>query len=263
MQTPHPFSFAAEDLARQEDWLYEELAVMRERLLATDTGRIWRDIPNGHKWLGYFEIYDALFTPFRNRRPKVLEIGVDRGGSMELWRRFFGAGCTIVGLDINPDCRQFDNPAAGSFVRVGSATDDGFTHAVLAEFGPFDIIIDDGSHKASDQIASFNLLFGAALTNRGLYVVEDLESAFWGQRTGQADMPITFMDFVKSILDQMHQPFQQHDYGYFLIQNEGERAAKPLIVSRVAKLVFEIRFFRQIVCIQKKTVAPPIVQHLL
>ena len=229
------------------------------RLLNNVCGDLWRHIPKGHKWLNYFDSYEALFSVFRGKGPKVLEIGVDRGGSLVLWKNYFGPESQIVGIDINQDCAAFNDPAAGVYVRIGSQTDPAFLGSVVDEFGPFDIIIDDGSHIVSHQITSFNLLFDRGVKVGGVYMVEDLETSYWGGRSGQVDLPVTFIDFARSVLDLMHQPYVEHDYGIFHI---GEASGKTLQVPRIAKLINQIRFFDSIAAFYRTYRLPPVAEYL-
>ena len=215
-------------------------------------------MPHGHKWLSYFDVYEAVFARFRGRAPNVLEIGVDRGGSLDLWHRYFGAGARITGIDINPDCAAFEDIARGLRVRIGSQSDRAFLEAVVAELGPFNLIIDDGSHVVSDQIASFNALFDGGLIENGVYFVEDLETSYWGDRTGQLDLPINFIDFIKGIVDLMHQPYRELDYLGFRIETV---AGKTISGPRIAQIVDEVRIFDSVVAVTRRTRMPPVVEY--
>src|SRR6185436_388571 len=75
-----------------------------ERIAATHTGA------RANKWQHYFEIYDRHFARFRGREITVLEVGVAGGGSLEIWRSYFGPKARIVGMDINPDCKSCEAP---------------------------------------------------------------------------------------------------------------------------------------------------------
>jgi hypothetical protein len=100
-----------------------------------------------NKWRHYLEIYDRHLSKFRNKKVRLLEIGVSGGGSLQLWRNYFGSNAVIFGVDINPACAKFDG-ASGS-VRIGSQADTAFLKLVVEEMQGVDIIIDDGSHTIS------------------------------------------------------------------------------------------------------------------
>ena len=59
-----------------------------------------------HKWEHYFEVYERFLSPIRHANPVVMEIGVQLGGSVEMWRDYFGAATRIYGIDINPEARH-------------------------------------------------------------------------------------------------------------------------------------------------------------
>ncbi|MSQ72850.1 MAG: class I SAM-dependent methyltransferase [Betaproteobacteria bacterium] len=111
------------------------------------------------KWHHYFNIYERFFAPLRGRPLKILEIGVYLGGSLRMWRDYFGESAQIVGIDKNPACAEF--AGEGVTIRIGHQADREFLAQVKAEAGGFDIVIDDGSHIGAHQIASFE---GMALT---------------------------------------------------------------------------------------------------
>lgn len=86
-----------------------------------------------HKWHHYIPLYDRYMSSFRRQSPKVLEIGVGNGGSLQMWRRYFGDDATIYGIDIDPGCEKV-NGLAGQ-VRIGAQTDHGFLESVVKEMG--------------------------------------------------------------------------------------------------------------------------------
>jgi len=120
------------------------------------------------KWRHYFPIYDRHFAQFRNRGPRVLEIGVDHGGSLELWRDYFGLGAEIVGLDNRQECFFEANHIS---VVIGDQRDE----SMLKSLGTFDIVIDDGSHVVADQELSFRSLWP---NTHGVYLIEDCHVAY-------------------------------------------------------------------------------------
>lgn len=150
------------------------------------------------KWLHYLPVYDRFFGPWRGKPVRMMEIGVGGGGSLDIWRDFFGPGATILGIDINPKCAERVTPP--NQVRIGSQADTAFLDTVLAELGPPDIILDDGSHIASHQIASFRHLF-PLLPPGGLYLIEDLHTAYWERFEGGYDKADTGIGLIKALID--------------------------------------------------------------
>ena len=140
------------------------------------------------KWGAHFytPIYHATFAHLRHKPVRLLEIGVggyefrrDGGASLSMWADYFPRG-RIVGIDVAE--KKLDLGPRVTIVR-GSQTDAEFLARVTAEHGPFDIIIDDGSHVPSHVVASFKALF-PALAGDGLYVIEDVQTAFWPKYGG-------------------------------------------------------------------------------
>lgn len=120
------------------------------------------------KWAHYGPIYDKHLDPLWTTAKRVLEIGVDHGGSLQLWARAFPSA-QIVGLDINPDCKRFEEDRIS--VVIGDQTDT----SLLATLGEFDIVIDDGSHSIKDQTIAFNALYPRT---KMVYLIEDIHGAF-------------------------------------------------------------------------------------
>ena len=61
-----------------------------------------------HKWDHYFEIYEKYFSKCRGQKLNILEIGVSQGGSLQLWKEYFGDAANIFAIDINPECKKFE-----------------------------------------------------------------------------------------------------------------------------------------------------------
>lgn len=154
-----------------------------------------------HKWLHYPSAYDHELRQYRNSTVRLLELGVSHGGSLELWRQYLGDAGTIYGIDIDVRCASLDtkdNP-----VRIGSQTDAQFLRGLVAEMGGIDVVVDDGSHIASDQRTSFEVLF-PLLADGGVYVVEDLHTAYWSRFEGGYRRHGSFIEFSKDLVDGMH-----------------------------------------------------------
>ncbi len=209
---------------------------------------VWREIPGGYKWRHYFPFYEEILAPYLGRPVRLLEIGVFRGGSLQMWTRYLPEGSTVVGLDIDPACARFDRPEARCHVRIGDQSDPDFLAAVVREFGPFDIVIDDGSHFASHMIASFNALFLDGLAAPGLYVVEDTHSNYWDLPF--RDQPYTFMDYAKDLVDLLHAHYPQARRPE-LFRTGRETRLAAIEVPRLSAEIGEIRFRDSLVAIAR------------
>lgn len=159
-----------------------------------------------HKWRHYFEIYERHFGPFRaaataDKPVRLLEIGIGRGGSLEMWRRYFGANALIAGLDIQP----LDAPpeSDGFLIEIADQQDETALRRIVERLGGVDIVIDDGSHFASHQRRSFEILY-PLVAAEGLYVCEDLHAAYWDDYEGGLKRPGTFIEFTKGLIDALH-----------------------------------------------------------
>jgi 23S rRNA U2552 (ribose-2'-O)-methylase RlmE/FtsJ len=160
-----------------------------------------------HKWIHYFDVYEAHFERFRGRGPKVMEIGVAAGGSLGMWKAYFGAESRIVGVDIDPKCKAYDAP--GIEVFIGSQADPGFLAQVCERHAPFDVVVDDGSHRSVDMIASFEYLY-PRLAEDGVYLVEDTYFCYRRATGGGLKKAGTFIEYAKDKVDELH---ASHDIG--------------------------------------------------
>ncbi|MDB5697010.1 MAG: hypothetical protein JWN21_2553, partial [Sphingomonas bacterium] len=151
-----------------------------------------------HKWVHYLPVYERAFAAYRGKKNLVLlEIGVSLGGSLEVWREYFGDNATIAGIDLDERCRQrFDPP---NRVFIGSQADPDFLRKTVEEIGTPDIVIDDGSHVASHQRISFETLF-PLLASDGVYIIEDTHTAYWKTTfEGGYRRPENIIEYCKAI----------------------------------------------------------------
>ncbi|MCH8334791.1 MAG: class I SAM-dependent methyltransferase [Proteobacteria bacterium] len=209
--------------------------------------RIFSADTNVHKWHHYFDIYTRYFERHRDRPITMLEIGVFRGGSLRMWKEYFHPDSTIVGIDIDKSCQAHEIADQNVFVRIGSQADPGFLAEVNGEFGPFDIILDDGSHKTHHQIISFGALFRSALRDGGHYMVEDVHTNYWIKHV---DSPETFIELSKQMVDMLHEPYFDRKETDF--RHEHPDAIKELDLSYLSANLDGISFHDSIVVFGKK-----------
>jgi hypothetical protein len=209
--------------------------------------RIFSADTSVHKWHHYFEIYERHFARYRDKPIKMLEIGVFRGGSLRMWKQYFHPDSTIVGIDIDKSCAAHEMADENVFVRIGSQADPDFLAQVNGEFGPFDIILDDGSHKTHHQIVSFGALFREALKDGGCYMVEDMHTNYWLRHV---DSPETFMDVARQMVDIMHEPYIDRYESNFRFGHSD--ALDEMQVSYLAAHLGGIAFYDSIVVFDKQ-----------
>ena len=154
-----------------------------------------------HKWLHYFDIYDRHFAPFRGKPVTVVEFGVSEGGSLQMWKDYFGRKARIVGVDINPDCAAFTEPRVE--VVIGDQKNRKFLRALREKVGPIDVVIEDGGHRMRQQINTFEVLW-PAVRDGGVFLLEDLHTSYWPRYGGGYQKPGTFIEYAKNLIDQMH-----------------------------------------------------------
>ena len=153
------------------------------------------------KWTHYFPIYEFHFSRYVNRPMTFIEIGCGEGGSLQLWKRYFGPLAQIVGIDIVEKTKTFEEDQIA--VRIGDQKDHGFLRNVLTEFGPPDIVLDDGSHKMNDIVESFRVLYPHT-SPVGIYMVEDLHTAYWPEYGGGLRRAGTFIEICKNLIDDLN-----------------------------------------------------------
>ena len=151
----------------------------------------------------FCRIYEKVFRDIRDQRVKLLELGIWEGcKSLPMWRSFFLPGSVIVGIDCMQD-RVIEARERGYLAYCGNQEDEGFLRRVIAEAGPFDVIIDDCGHKWSDTIKSFEVLFCNGLRPRGFYVIEDLHCAYRHWERGKGALCST-MSYLKMLVDNLN-----------------------------------------------------------
>ena len=154
-----------------------------------------------HKWHHYIPLYDKYFSRYRGTKVRMLEIGVSKGGSLSMWRKYFGEDAIIFGIDIDPVCITL-NGQDGQ-VRIGSQDDKQFLSGVIEEMGGVDIVLDDGSHLMRHIKSSLEILF-PLLSEGGVYFVEDLHTCYWRSWGGGHGSRASFFRVVSQLVDDMH-----------------------------------------------------------
>lgn len=154
-----------------------------------------------HKWDHYFDIYEKYFAPYRGKKVNILEIGISHGGSIQLWKKYFGDQVHIFAVDINPECKKLEEENTTIF--IGSQSDRAFLNKISAEMPELDIIIDDGGHTMVQQKTSFEQLY-LKLKEGGLYIVEDTHTSYWHEFHGGYKNSKSFIEYSKNLIDSLY-----------------------------------------------------------
>lgn len=192
-----------------------------------------------HKWLHYFDIYDSHFKRFRNKEVVILEIGVFQGGSLKMWKDYFGDKAKIYAIDINPLCKQFETKDIKIF--IGSQEDRNFLKFVKDQIPPLDILIDDGGHEMRQQIITFEEMYGH-IKEDGIYLCEDLHTSYWEEYGGGYKNPGSFIEYSKNFID-------------FL--NAWHIPEKILPVNEFTKSTYSLHYYDSVLVVEKKKMNPP------
>ncbi|MBC6437049.1 MAG: class I SAM-dependent methyltransferase [Rhodobacteraceae bacterium] len=186
------------------------------------------------KWMHYFAIYERELARFRGKDISFLEIGVYRGGSIPMWKGYFGPNARLAFVDIDPACRDHAEPA--TTVEIGDQTDPAFLADVAQKHGPFDVVIDDGGHMMNQQITSFEHLW-PHLSDQGLYLVEDTHTSYWPGFGGGFRNEASFIEYAKRLVDKLHSWYTDQD--------------EIFPYHEIARELNAVRFYDSIVVLEK------------
>ncbi len=194
-----------------------------------------------HKWTHYFDIYDRYFSKFRGTDVHILEIGISQGGSLQMWKDYFGPDATIYGVDVNPDCKALEERQVKIF--IGDQGDRKFLASLRESIPRVDILLDDGGHTMLQQIRTFEELF-PAISDDGIYLCEDLHTSYWKKFGGGYRRRGTFIEYAKNFVDDI---------------NAWHSREGNFKVNDMTRSAYGVHFYDSIVVIEKKKMQAP--QH--
>jgi hypothetical protein len=205
-----------------------------EKLFTENTGGLL------HKWKHYFEIYDRHFSRFRGTDVHIVEFGVSQGGSLRMWKRYFGPNAKIFGIDINPHCKKLEEEQIEIF--IGDQEDRRFLKSLTKKIPKVDILIDDGGHTMKQQINTFEELFSYIHAN-GVYLCEDLHTSYWPKWGGGYKKRRTFVEYSKNFIDYIN--------AWHSVQSSG------LSVTEFTRSVHSIHYYDSVLVIEKRPIEKP------
>lgn len=153
----------------------------------------------------YFEVYDDLFSRYREKEITFVEIGVLGGGSLFMWREFLGPQARIIGVDMNPNAKKWESE--GFDIFIGNQSDEQFWQDFKNQVGRADVILDDGGHTFEQQIVTTEMLLDI-INDNGMLVVEDTHTSYMD---GFGYRRFSFLEYVKRFIDKINQRYSQFD----------------------------------------------------
>jgi hypothetical protein len=194
------------------------------------------------KWEQYLGIYQGEMERFiaAGKPVRLLEIGVQNGGSLEVWSKFLPPGSAILGIDIDPAVG--DLKFAGNVRAFVADVND--VEKVERGIGtePFDIIIDDGSHTSPDIVATFKSLF-SKLAPGGKYFAEDLHCSYWKSHQGGLRLRSSAIEYFKDIVDGLNADHFE--------ANDCLSAEAKIELPELGRQIARISFYDSVVVIEK------------
>jgi len=176
------------------------------------------------KHSNYFDIYDEIFEKYRNKKITLVEIGVTNGGSLMMWREYFGDNANIIGIDFNPSAKKWEDH--GFKIFIGDQSDPSFWNNFFLEIGKIDILIDDGGHTNQQQIITFDSCY-QNINDNGIIFVEDTHSSYLKEFGNPSKY--SFINFCYSLVDGIN-----------------KKTINKKISSYIAK-IYKIQFYQSVV----------------
>jgi len=180
-----------------------------------------------NKHLNYFDVYDDLLKDYIDKEIIFVEIGVLNGGSLFMWRDYFGPKARIIGIDLNPAAKKFEKD--GFEIFIGDQEKPEFLNDLFKKIGKIDILLDDGGHTNNQQIVT-TLNSIENIKDGGLLIIEDTHASYMKEFGNPSEN--SFVNFSKKNID----------YINFRFPNIGE--IKEIFYQNV----FSITFFESIIC---------------
>ena len=192
----------------------------------------------------YFQVYEEIFQNYTEKKITFVEVGVLGGGSLFMWRDYFGKDARIIGIDLNPEAKKWEKH--GFEIFIGSQSDEKFWNDFYTKVGKIDILLDDGGHYNKQQIISVSKSL-PNINDGGMIVIEDCHTSYMN-RFGNPSK-FSFINFSKYIIDKIN-------YRYPEIGSNRENIKE--------KRIFSISFYESIVVFNinsKKCFDPEIVNN--
>lgn len=190
------------------------------------------------KYMHYFEIYDKYFQKYRNKECTIVEIGVFRGGSLQMWKDYFGSKAQIIGIDVVESTLQYAEEQIS--IKIGSQSDREFWKKFKEEYPKVDILIDDGGHTMEQQIVTFEEMFDH-IAEDGIFLSEDLHTSYWKNYGGGCKNPDSFIEYSKDFIDYINAWYIEQRYH-----------------SKYTNMMHSLHYYDSVLVIEKRKMYPAV-----
>ena len=154
------------------------------------------------KHSAYFQVYEELLSKYRNKKITFVEVGVLNGGSLFMWRDFFGPEARIIGVDFNPLAKRWEED--GFEIFIGSQSSPDFWRDFFSSIGMVDVLLDDGGHTNEQQIVTTHQSI-PFIKDGGLLIVEDVHASYFKDFGNPSKY--SFINYAKLFIDGINARF--------------------------------------------------------
>lgn len=165
--------------------------------MTTSLREIYDSVPYlSIKYDSYFLAYETLLRKYVDREVTIVEVGIFNGGSLFMWRKFFGTKARIIGIDLNPDAREWEKH--GFEIYIGDQSSNTFWTELFEKIGKVDVVIDDGGHTNRQQIVTSHYAI-QNINDGGVLIVEDVHTNYFREFGNPSRY--SFVNFAHRIVD--------------------------------------------------------------
>lgn len=173
------------------------MSIKKEIQMTSNLREIYDSIPYlSIKYDSYFPAYEALLQKYVGQEITLVEVGVFNGGSLFMWREFFGSKARIIGIDLNPDALEWEKH--GFEIYIGDQSSETFWTELFQNIGKIDVLIDDGGHTNCQQIVTSHYAI-QNINDGGLLIVEDVHTNYFREFGNPSRY--SFVNFAHRIVD--------------------------------------------------------------
>lgn len=222
-----------------DEALYEQLCKNPEKLGDAERFFLLGEHNHCFKWLCYFDVYERHFQKYRNKEITIMEIGVNKGGSLQLWKNYFGDKAKVIGIDINPECKKLEEENIE--IYIGSQADREFLKEIKSKVPKLDILIDDGSHQVDHQRITFEEMFDH-IADDGVYLCEDVHTSYSYTYNSDYKDENSFVEYSKNFIDYIN-AWHSHN--------------ENLKVNKYTKHMHSVHYYPSCIVVEKKRMYRP------